>query len=63
MKHIVDYCTTMAIVRSMLEQRIISFEEFVQIDELIREKYFVSNGTVFRDIRLIGLEARGNMPH
>ena len=63
MKHIVDYCTTMAIVRSMLEQRIISFEEFVQIDELIREKYSVSNGTVFRDIRLIGLETRDNMPH
>lgn len=46
------YQTTMHLARKMLEEGIISEEEYRQIDTIFLEKYKPVFGTLFSDIRL-----------
>lgn len=46
------YQATMSMVRRMLEQGLISKEEYHQIDTIFLEKYRPVFGTLFADIRL-----------
>lgn len=46
------YQATMSMVRRMLEQEIISWEEYRQIDTIFLEKYRPVFGTLFSDISL-----------
>lgn len=55
------YQATMAITRSMLNQGLITEEEYRQIDTIFTEKYAPSSGTLFSDIDLINVEKYGNM--
>ena len=55
------YQATMAMTRSMLNQGLITEEEYRQIDTIFTEKYAPSSGTLFSDIDLINVEKYGNM--
>lgn len=55
------YQATMAITRSMLNQGLITEDEYRQIDTIFTEKYAPSSGTLFSDIDLINVEKYGNM--
>ena len=47
------YQTTMHLARKMLEEGIISEEEYRQIDTIFSEKYQPTLGTLFADIDLL----------
>jgi ribonuclease HII len=47
------YQATMSLVRNMLENGLISREEYAVIDTKMREKYNPTLGTLFSDIDLI----------
>ena len=47
------YQTTMHLARKMLEEGIISEEEYRQIDTIFTEKYKPTLGTLFADIDLL----------
>ena len=55
------YQATMAMTRSMLNQGLITEDEYRQIDTIFTEKYAPSSGTLFSDIDLINVEKYGNM--
>ena len=50
------YQATMAMTRSMLNQGLITEDEYRQIDTIFTEKYAPSSGTLFSDIDLINVE-------
>lgn len=52
------YLGTMTIARNLLNQGIISADEYKQIDTIFKEKYRPSLGSIFTDISLINLENR-----
>ncbi len=62
-KHYQLYCGVMAQARVMLEKNLITMEEFSFIDRTLSQKYKISSGSIFRDIRLINPVVRGNMRH
>ncbi len=55
------YQATMAMTRSMLNQGLITEDEYRQIDTIFTEKYAPSSGALFSDIDLINVEKYGNM--
>lgn len=57
------YQSTMLMAKNLLEQGIISDEEYGEIDTMFREKYAVSLSTLFTDIHLIKFDKYGNMSH
>lgn len=50
------YQTTMHMARKMLDEGMISGEEYRQIDTIFLEKYKPVFGTLFSDIRLTSME-------
>lgn len=52
------YQTTMSMARRMLDEGIISEEEYCQIDTIFLEKYSPVFGTLFSDITLTSGEKR-----
>lgn len=55
------YQATMCIAKNLLNQGVISEDEYNQIDTINRKKYSVSLSDLFTDIRLIRFENYGNM--
>lgn len=57
------YQGTMLVAKRLLNQGIISDEEYEQIDTMFRQKYAISLSTLFTDIRLIKFGSYGNIAH
>lgn len=55
------YQVTMSIAKNLLSKRMISEDEYVQIDTNFRNKYDISLSTLFTDIHLIKFDSYGNM--
>lgn len=55
------YQATMAIARNLLNQSIITEEEYDEIDTIFTNKYRPSLGTLFSDIELQKLQSRANI--
>lgn len=49
-KRIVDYKVTVAVLRSFLNQKLLTDSEFQQAEQLIANKYGISLGSIFREI-------------
>ena len=49
-KRIVDYKVTDAVLRSFLNQKLLTDSEFQQAEQLIANKYGISLGSIFREI-------------
>lgn len=59
----VMYQGTMLVAKHLLNQGIISDDEYEQIDTMFRQKYAISLSTLFTDIRLIKFGSYGNIAH
>ena len=63
MQNEVMYQGTMLVAKHLLNQGIISDDEYEQIDTMFRQKYAISLSTLFTDIRLIKFGSYGNIAH
>ena len=63
MQNEVMYQGTMLVAKHLLNQGIISDDEYEQIDTMFRQKYAISLSTLFTDIRLIKFGNYGNIAH
>ena len=63
MQNEVMYQGTMLVAKHLLNQGIISDDEYEQIDTNFRKKYDISLSTLFTDIRLIKFGSYGNIAH
>ena len=62
-EQVLAYCSAMAQARRMLDQRLITQNEYIKIDAMMLEKYSLSPNSLYRDIRLITAAVRVNMSH
>ena len=60
---IVAYQSAMAQARAMRKRGLVSEEELQKIEELMAKKYGFDLGDIHRDMDLITLGSRGNMPY
>ena len=49
-RKIISYRTVMSLAKSMLNQGIITAEEYAEIDTIMAKKYGLSSCTIFREI-------------
>lgn len=63
MQNEVIYQGTMLVAKHLLNQGIISDDEYEKIDTMFRQKYAISLSTLFTDIRLIKFGNYGNIAH
>lgn len=57
------YLATMSMAKKLLNDGVISDDEYEKIDTSFIEKYSISLSTLFTDISLIKFEKYGNMYH
>ena len=62
-ERVIAYISAMAQARRMLVKRLITQSEYVKIDAMMLEKYYLSSSSIYRDIRLITAAVRANMSH
>lgn len=55
------YQTTMTMVKKLLQEGVITAEDYLQIDTIFKAKYSVSLGGLLFDIKLINPPIYGNM--
>ena len=63
MENLTSYLTAMAQGHVMLDRHLITTHEFLAYEEKMRQKYHISENSIYRDYRLIMPPARANMPH
>ena len=57
------YRTSLALVKEMQSNGIITAEDYEQISLVLAGKYGLKTSTIFSEIDLIFVESRGNMRH
>ena len=57
------YLESMAQMRHMRKKGLISLENMIQIEQKLADKYGLNQRNIYRDIDLLSLEYRGNMPY
>lgn len=55
------YSATMAFARTLLRQKILTEDEYRQLDATLTKKYTISSSGLFSDIGLITYQSRGNI--
>lgn len=62
-QRILAYQSAMAQARAMRKRGLINDDELLKIEELFAKKYSFNFGDIHRDMDLINLVSRGNMPY
>lgn len=62
-ERILAYQSAMVQVRAMRKRGLINDDELLKIEELFAKKYSFNFGDIYRDMDLITLGSRGNMPY